>query len=384
MSHPLWLCSGNHIPLPSTHVSPQWWDTDTGSSLRPWGGCHFLWWFGLWIFNCFQVLIWKPAWFSLKKICFLNNCNKINEKKLSKRGEVAGGQSLSHERSSLNCGSPCGRQNGQDGRQGAMKVLRPWPSELIILLVTFDLYLLHVGSCTLCFDAWKILTLVFRRPYLEGGGTTVLQVRTVKMRGHYSLFKGVIAWEQISGLRTRQGQLWDVLESWPNFRIQGSKVARQGKNAACLSPLRISCLWLWLLIPLRLHVPLSSSLPPSRNHTEVFSLLPHFQQALIKNWPQGFYSKGKTKDSGNEITLQGNYKWNAVKSYWGQVVKLWRVTWSSGKMKEQCSLGFLAMFPCSGLAVTGKMPNLVDTDQIQRLCGVDHKIERKKELELVL
>lgn len=53
-------------------------------------------------------------------------------------------------------------------------------------------------------------------------------------------------------------------------------------------------------------------------------------------------------------------------------------------MKEQCSLGFLAMFPCSGLAVTGKMPNLVDTDQIQRLCGVDHKIERKKELELVL
>lgn len=57
--------------------------------------------------------------------------NKISEKKLSKRGEVAGKQSLSPERNGSNTGVSL-QQDGQNRWQRAVEAMCPRPSELII------------------------------------------------------------------------------------------------------------------------------------------------------------------------------------------------------------------------------------------------------------
>lgn len=78
-------------PPKHTFVCTNGWNTDVVRS------CPLRWWhflcFGLWIYNCSQMRIQKPAWLK-KNVSPLRNCNTTNKKRSSKGGNLSGGQSL--------------------------------------------------------------------------------------------------------------------------------------------------------------------------------------------------------------------------------------------------------------------------------------------------
>lgn len=88
-------------------------------------------------------------------------------------------------------------------------------------------------------------------------------------------------------------------------------------------------------LPLALasHAPQAScfllSISSSSQKSSCISHSPSSFAPLIKNWPRGFYSKGKTRDAGNEIVLQCHYKCNGIKSY-----RAWIMTFLKGNMEQ--------------------------------------------------